>query len=71
MSVKNGANVRFYLDSKGKVQTFAPPFHSSAAWFLHRRSESYRQKNICAVEEKEEKERNILFALFVTLLVIN
>ena len=27
MSVKNGANVRFYLDSKGKVQTFAPPFH--------------------------------------------
>lgn len=27
MSVKNGANVKFYLDSKGKVQTFAPPFH--------------------------------------------
>lgn len=27
MSVKNGANVRFYLDSKGKVRTFAPPFH--------------------------------------------
>lgn len=27
MSVKNGANIRFYLDSKGKVQTFAPPFH--------------------------------------------
>ena len=27
MSVKNGANVRYYLDSKGKVLTFAVLFH--------------------------------------------